>query len=280
MKIGTLIKRLSTEILRTRNASRKVCYLAFALGCLFLLANGTVRAQNTADVVGTVTDASGGILPGATVTITNTGTNISQTTQTTSGGEYVFNLLQVGTYTVRWKRRDSRPFPAASIALSSGDRARVDAKMEVGDVTQTVEVQASAAPALQTDTSTIGTLVTSQAWKTCLSMDATSLNWFNSPQAPRKVRRVRSQRATARTTAARRRHFPRTGKATPEQNMIDGFDNNERIVGTIGARPSIDAIQEVNVSTNKYDASVGRTGGARGGHYHQGRHEQLSRLGV
>src|SRR5262249_23332397 len=45
------------------------------------------------------------------------------------------------------------------------------------------------------------------------------------------------------------------------QNMIDGFDNNTRIIGSIGVRPSIDAIQEVNITTNKYDSSVGRTGG-------------------
>ena len=57
--------------------------------------------------------------------------------------------------------------------------------------------------------------------------------------------------------------FSANGQGDSEnESLIDGFDNNERIIGTIGARPSIDAIQEVNVSTNKYDASVGRTGGA------------------
>ena len=48
---------------------------------------------------------------------------------------------------------------------------------------------------------------------------------------------------------------------TMNNNLIDGMDNNERIIGTIGVRPSIDAVQELNVATNKYDASVGRTGG-------------------
>src|SRR5271170_3066467 len=115
MKIGTLMKRRSAEMRRLRNGNRKVCYLAFALGCLFLFASGTVRAQNTADVVGSVTDSSGGVLPGATVTITNTGTNISQTTETTSGGEYVFDLLQVGTYTVKVEAKGFKTFSAASI---------------------------------------------------------------------------------------------------------------------------------------------------------------------
>ena len=78
----------------------RVCLVA-ALVCLSLICAVGARAQNTADVVGTVTDASGGVLPGATVTLTNTETNISQSTQTSSGGEYVFTLLQVGSYTVK-----------------------------------------------------------------------------------------------------------------------------------------------------------------------------------
>ena len=48
---------------------------------------------------------------------------------------------------------------------------------------------------------------------------------------------------------------------TENNNIVDGMDDNERVVGTIGVKPSIDAIQEVNVSANKYDASVGRTSG-------------------
>ncbi len=263
MKIGTLIKRRSAEMRRTRNSNRKVCYLAFVLGCLFLLVSGTVRAQNTAAVVGSVTDASGGVLPGATVTITNTGTNVSQTTETTSGGEYVFDLLQVGTYTVKVEAKGFKTFSAPSIALSAGDRARVDAKMEVGDVTQTVEVQATAAPSLQTDTSTIGSLVPSQSVED-LPLDGRNiiklvqLTAGATEGAPGSIAAGNRPDDRRQTSA-----FSANGQTDAQnQNMIDGFDNNERAVGFLGARPSIDAIQEVSVSTNKYDASVGRTGGA------------------
>ena len=133
----------------------RVCLVA-ALVCLSLICAVGARAQNTADVVGTVTDASGGVLPGATVTITNVETNVSQSTQTTTGGDYVFALLQVGSYIVKVEEKGFKTYSASAISLSSGDRARVDAKMEVGDVSQTVEVQATTAPALQTDTSRIG----------------------------------------------------------------------------------------------------------------------------
>ena len=62
--------------------------------------------------------------------------------------------------------------------------------------------------------------------------------------------------------------------------MIDGIDNNERIIGTIGVRPSIDAIQEVNVSDEQVRRLGGPHGRRRGGRDHEGRHEQLSRFGV
>src|SRR5262249_53435234 len=120
-------------------------------------------AQETADIVGTVTDASGAVVPGATVTLTNVATSVSQTTVTAASGDYAFTLLQVGTYVVKVESKGFKTFSAPNIAMSAGDRTRVDAKRQVGDVTQTVEVSGTVAPALQTDTSTIGSIVPSQS---------------------------------------------------------------------------------------------------------------------
>ncbi|MGH9575587.1 MAG: carboxypeptidase-like regulatory domain-containing protein, partial [Candidatus Acidiferrales bacterium] len=107
---------------------------------LFAVCAQTSKAQDTADVVGTVTDASGAIIPGATVTLTNIGTNVQQTTQTSGTGDYVFTLLQVGTYSIKVEAKGFKAFVAPNVSLSAGDRARADAKLEVGDVSQTVEV--------------------------------------------------------------------------------------------------------------------------------------------
>ena len=130
-------------------------------------------------------------------------------------------------------------------------------------MTQTVEVQAATAPALQTDTSGLGTLVTAQAVED-LPLDGRNIvklvqlaagTTEGSPGSIAAGNRPDDRRQTSA--------FSANGQGDSEnESLIDGFDNNERIIGTIGARPSIDAIQEVNVSTNKYDASVGRTGGA------------------
>ena len=69
--------------------------------CMSLLCAVGARAQETGDIVGTVTDATGAVVPNATVTLTNTGTNVSQTAQTGGDGNYLFTLLQVGNYVVK-----------------------------------------------------------------------------------------------------------------------------------------------------------------------------------
>src|SRR6185437_3927920 len=98
----------------------------------------------------------------ATVTLTNVGTGVVRTSATQGTGDYQFTLLQVGTYSVKIEAKGFKTFTNNSIALSSGDRARIDAKLEVGDVAQTVEVSGNIAPALQTDSSQVGSLVPSQ----------------------------------------------------------------------------------------------------------------------
>ena len=234
-----------------------------ALVCFALLFGSPIRAQETADVVGTVTDVSGGVLPGVTVTLTNTGTGISQTTQTAADGDYVFTLLQVGSYSVKVEAKGFKTFVAPSIALSAADRARVDAKMEVGEQSTTVEVQAAIAPALQTDSSQIGALVTSQ------NVEDLPLNNRNLVKLVQLTPGV-TEGETNSIAAGNRSNDARLTSAFSangqddiyNNNLVDGVDNNERSVGVIGVRPSIDAIQEVNVQTNKYDASSGHTGGA------------------
>lgn len=239
---------------------RMAIIMAAVWFCLFCAP--WTQAQETADIVGTVTDATGAVVPGAHVTLTNTGTNISQSAQTGSDGNYTFPLLQVGTYVVKVEATGFQTFVAPSIPLSAGDRVRVDAKMIVGSQTTTVEVQA-AAPALQTDTSNVSVLVPSQ------QVEDLPLNGRNIITLV--TRTAGANEGSPGSIVAGNRPDDRRQNSqisvngqqdTQNNNLIDGMDNNERFIGSIGVRPSVDAIQEVNVQTNNYDASVGRTGGA------------------
>src|SRR5271170_4436580 len=109
------------------------------LGLVVMLAVCLVPlgAQTTAgSIVGTVTDPSGAIVAGATVTITNIGTNIAVKTTSDSSGEYVVTPLEVGKYSVAVEATGFKRSIRPDIQVNVQDRVRVDAKLEVGKATE------------------------------------------------------------------------------------------------------------------------------------------------
>src|SRR5678815_5747450 len=140
---------------RSRNMHPAKWFVCTLLVMASIALPGRASAQ-TADIVGRVTDTSGGVLPGATVTVENIGTKDVRTAVTSNTGDYVFTLLPIGTYTVKI---DLQGFSAQTsrVVLTSGDRTRVDGKLNVATVNETVQVTAEA-PLLQTDASTVRSL--------------------------------------------------------------------------------------------------------------------------
>src|SRR5215831_14493640 len=124
--------------------------------------SGLLFAQGTADIVGTVTDPTGGVLTGARISAKNLDTGLIRSAETNTAGDYSLALLPIGNYSVTVEMPGFKMFTNPKLTLATGDRARVDAQMQVGEVTQTLEVEAQAA-ALQTDSSTVGALVTTRA---------------------------------------------------------------------------------------------------------------------
>ena len=229
------------------------------LMCLVVSMPGAAQVT-TADVVGRVTDSTGAVVPGAQITVTNLGTNISRSAVADERGDYVLNLLPVGRYSVRVEVGGFKTF-SVELTLAAGDRTRVDAKMEVGQTSETVEITADI-PALQTDSSTLGTAITGK-----LVQDL-PLNGRNYVQLAQLVPGVSPGPPNGLATGTRpddRRlnsSYSVNGQdPVANNNMIDGMDNNERFIGTIGVRPSIDAIQEFKVQTSLYSAEVSRTSG-------------------
>src|SRR5262245_15420102 len=144
--------------------ARAFASLAVPAFAAFCLALGPVpaRAQvTTADIVGRVTDASGGVLPGATITIENVATHDVRTAPSNETGDYLFNLLPIGAYAVKVELQGFNA-QTTRVALSAGDRARLDARLQVGAVAENITVTAES-PLLQTDTATVSSLVTTKA---------------------------------------------------------------------------------------------------------------------
>jgi ABC-type Na+ efflux pump permease subunit len=147
--------------LSTAGSAWKPTFWAFAI-CIVLVMvlvpAGLFAQVGTADILGSVTDPSGAVVQNAKVTVTNLGTSATRTAVTNDRGEYIFSLLPNGKYSINVESTGFKTYEVNNFALSTGDRLRMDARLETGAVTEKVEVTATAA-ALQTDSSTVGSTV-------------------------------------------------------------------------------------------------------------------------
>ena len=119
----------------------KLSAAAFVAMIAAMLISTPARAQvPTGTILGTVKDAQGAVVPGATVTATNLGTQCSRNTVTDSAGEYALRLLPVGNYKVEVSIPGFKTFTQTGIQLEVGRNARLDATIELGAVSETVSV--------------------------------------------------------------------------------------------------------------------------------------------
>src|SRR5262245_42831973 len=235
-------------------------FLPTIFAVLALVSPGYAQVT-TADVVGRITDATGAVMPNAAVSLVNNDTNVTRQTTANEAGEFVFNLLPPGRYSLRVEKAGFKVYNVQDITLAAGDRTRADAQMAVGTASETVQVTAEAA-ALQTDSSSLGTSV---AAKLEQAIPLNGRNYIQRAQlAPGVTAGPANGLATGTRPDDRRLNSSFSVNAqdpVANNNMIDGMDNNERLIGTIGVRPSIDAIAEFKVQTNLYSAEISRTSG-------------------
>ena len=116
----------------------------------------------TGAITGTVTDASGAAIPNVKVTATNTATNVATNTQSNESGVYNFPFLSIGNYTVAAEAQGFKKTVLGPFALEVNQIARVDPKLEVGAITESVEVK-DIAPVLQTETTQTGSVLNATA---------------------------------------------------------------------------------------------------------------------
>lgn len=214
-------------------------------------------SQTFGDISGQVRDQSGAALPAARVTATNTGTNASRNTITNDQGIYTFPSLTPGSYTVRVEKPGFKQ-ATTTLELQVQQSARADFEMQVGNVTESIEVSASAA-LLQTENSTVGTVVDNKRivdlplnGRNALSLVALSPNVsFGFPSAGQAGSRQGGIRADRSISIAGQRaqfnHF-----------TLDGIENTDPNFNTYIVEPSVDALQEFKVQTGIYPAEFGR----------------------
>ncbi|MGA8940517.1 MAG: TonB-dependent receptor [Acidobacteriaceae bacterium] len=244
------------------NRFKVVAGLFGALLSGFVVISVASAQLSTADILGTVTDPTGAVVPGAKITVKNLGTGVAATTKSNGTGDYTFNLLPPGSYSITIEASGFKKAVFADVGVAAGDRARENGVLQTGTIEETVQVS-SGPPLLQTDSSALTSVVTEHAVQ---DLPLNGRNFINlvqiqpgitagQPGAIGSGSRPDDRRQTSVVSA--------NGQSDLFNNeMIDGMDNNEREQGFIGVRPSIDAIAEVEVETNAFSADVGRSAGA------------------
>jgi Carboxypeptidase regulatory-like domain/TonB-dependent Receptor Plug Domain/TonB dependent receptor len=228
---------------------------------VFIFAITTVRlsAQQSGEITGTVTDSSNAVLPGATITTTNTDTQQARTVITNDTGSYSVPYLLPGTYDVRAEKAGFKLFTRTGIDVRVGDVVRIDFNMSVGAVSQQVQVSTSA-PLLSTESTALGTVVgTKQVTDLPLNgrdyLTLVALSPNVEAEAQGGGGSGSSLEGGLRTTetisvAGQREEF--------NNYTLDGFENTDPNFNNYIIHPSIDAIQEFKVLTGVYSAEFGR----------------------
>ena len=222
----------------------------------------TLFGQRNTQMTGRVADPSDAIIPGATVTVINEDTGIRRETRTNQLGYYLVPLLQPGRYRVTVQQEGFRPITQAGIILEVDQTARVDFVMEVGAVTETVEVVANVSR-VDIQTATLKEVVDQHRIRELPlnGRDATQLVLLlPGVYATDDISGLR-QGGSARSIVQ-----PGISSNGARSNMVnytlDGAFHNDTYTNAGMAMPNPDALQEFSVQTNSFSAEFGRSAGA------------------
>jgi hypothetical protein len=232
------------------------------------LASATLCAQTfRGTILGTVTDPSGAVVAGATVTVHNMGTGQERTTQTSADGSYSLPELPIGTYSVTVTQAGFQTFVASGVTVDVATERRVDAALKTGEVSTRVEVSADQLPLVETTTNDLGGVLTAQTVENLPvnGRDYTKLIYLNAGVAgsPDQISDSPGSFGEFSMNGARGRSNNYLLDGT---DMNDGYRNDPAInqagvFGTPSAILPIDAVAEVNVLSN-FQPEYGRNAGA------------------
>ncbi len=216
-----------------------------------------VLAQE-ATIVGTVTDSSGAVVPGAVVSVKNIDTATTRTLTTNSDGQYVAPGLSIGRYEVRAEVKGFKSGERKGIVLNVADRTRVDFKLEIGSAQETISVEASAV-AVQTDTGEVSTVINSEQISQ-LGIDGRSL--YSLFALTPGASSIQGDKGAFTPVSGDSNVSINGQRAGHNLQLLDGGENLDRGGSSASVMPSIDAIAEFSNLTSNYSAEYGLSSAA------------------
>jgi hypothetical protein len=228
--------------------TRRWWFSLYLCSCIVVACDSQALAQVAAgEITGLVSDPAGAAVPGVTVTLTNIDTNLQRVVISTSDGVYTAGSLAPGTYRIDVELSGFRPIRREGVRLATGEKARLDFALSVGDLAELVTVVADA-PIIRAETASLGTVVQHQQVQ----------------QLPLNGRTFVTLAALAPGVALPpNSQLPRINGGRPRTNeyLFDGISVLQPEPGQVALFPVIDAIQEFKIESNSPPAEFGRFNG-------------------
>lgn len=226
---------------------------------VFVFAPLAFGQQGRGSIQGIVSDSTGAAVPGASVHIVNTATNVPFTTVTNEAGLYVAPALNVGEYAITVEKQGFKKLVRSGITLQVDQRAQVDLQLDLGDLSQAIEVTA-AATLVDTGTATVGKVIENRR------VQELPLNGRNALSLVLLTPGVKSQAGPTNSGFGDRgiqlsAISINGGPSALNSFVLDGANNNQGYLADINANPTVDAIQEFKVQSNTMSAEFGFTAG-------------------
>jgi hypothetical protein len=236
-------------------AKRRIAFLALLAASVCPLS----AQRDAASLEGLVVDTSGAVVPNAQILAVNSATNLTYRARSDQSGAWAISPVRIGTYTLTISAQGFKQAVVGPITLDVQQRQRADVTLQVGQVSEKVEVK-GAAPLLETDSSETGQVIDSA------SMVGFPLNGRNPVQLAQLSVGVTTSEPGARDSGGF--GFSASGSRSLDNNfLLDGVDNNSNLPDLLNeanyvVMPPPDALQEFKVETGNYDAEFGRSTGA------------------
>jgi len=262
-KLNTSMKQIFHE------RPRAILILGTVVALLCFVAPSALAQVAGGSISGTVTDMSGGVVPGAAVTIRSTTTGVQQATKTNSDGFYAFPVIPVGLYELSISQTGFKPYTRTAITIDVNTKLEADVTLEMGEETQKVTVQAQGVQ-VETQSTQMGDVITGPVI-TAVGLNGRSYTDLLALQpgiVPMSTQTPDSVVMAGVTVA-----IPPSGDLNPGNQsisgqredangfLVNGSDVKEEMNGGTSIIPNLDSISEFRVLTNNFDAEFGNYSG-------------------
>jgi len=227
----------------------------FACASLFLVAPASAQSVY-GSIFGTVSDNTGAVIPDATISVTSATKNTTVTVTSNGSGDYSVPHLIPDTYNLRVVAKGFNPFEAKGIVVQADTSPRIDPTMEVGsDTGTTVQVNADAVPLLKTDRADVSTVFDQQQIS---SIPVGDQNFTNLQLLLPGAQKLGWSHAADENPQASQQIMVNGQAFAGTAFELDGTDNQDPILGIIVINPQMDAVTETKITTQNFDAELGK----------------------